>query len=114
MDMLTGCEGRRGVRRHMCMDVMVSMDVMTTVLLLHDRLLNMLLLMCGCMYFGVMINMDLVVAVLPVSSWHLGSLFVHDWAWDLNELFHILMSNPFLLDDFGDVNKFVEQVVALR
>ena len=46
----------------MCMDVMVSMDVMTTVFLLHDRLLSMLLLMCGCMYFGVMITMDVVVA----------------------------------------------------
>ena len=62
MDMLRGCERRRGVRRHMCMDVMVSMDVMTTVLLLHDRLLSMLLMMCGRLYFGVMINMDVVVA----------------------------------------------------
>ena len=46
----------------MCMDVMVNMDVMMTVLLLHKRLLNMLLLVCGCMYFGVIINMDVVVA----------------------------------------------------
>ena len=59
------------MRRHMCMDVMVSMDVMTTVFLLHDRLLSMLLLMCGCMYFGVMITMD-------VMRW------LHDW--DMNML----------------------------
>ena len=50
------------VRRHLCMDVTVSMDVMRTVLLLHNRLLNMVLLVCGCMYFSVMVNMDVVVA----------------------------------------------------
>ena len=46
----------------MCMDVTVSMDVMKTVLLLQNRLLNMVLLVCGCMYFGVLVNMDVVVA----------------------------------------------------
>ena len=50
------------VRRRLCMDATVNMDVMRTVLLLHNRLLNMVLLVCGCMYFGVMVNMDVVVA----------------------------------------------------
>ena len=50
------------VRRHLCMDVTVSMGVMKTVLLLQNRLLNMVLLVCGCMYFGVLVNMDVVVA----------------------------------------------------
>ena len=44
----------------MCMDVTVSMDVMKTVLLLQNRLLNMVLLVCGRMYFGVLVNMDVM------------------------------------------------------
>ena len=44
-----------------------------------------LLLVHGHLYFDVMVNMDVVVAVLPVNNWHLDNLFVHHWDWDIND-----------------------------
>ena len=72
----------------MYFDVMVNMNVMMTVLLLHDWHMNMLLLVRGDMCFDVMVNMDVVVAVLPVNNCHLDNLFVRHWDWDTNALLH--------------------------
>ena len=67
----------------MCMDVVVNMDVMMAVLLLHCGLLNMLLLVHGRKYLGVMIFMDVMVAVLAVRNLRMGSFFLHQLDWGI-------------------------------